>query len=286
MLAGVDYVAHLQDATLAGGFCVAVGVGRGKRLSSGSLRGAVEVLQEHYRASERLACLLVGQHRSTQRHPCQVVSNEEAMFRLRLLEIVAALQSPAWCATHIRWGRRMPYRLLRREGWTVSLKRVQRLWREEGLKRPTPKTVKRARPADGSVRSHRAEHPRQVRAMDFQFNPTADGRRFTFLNVIDQYSRLYLAIRVGRRCKAKDVVAVLEELTSLYLASASIRGDIHVGSIPIRPSPPAGGGDSIGTSACLEPLLSDRSWISLDLHSLPVDRGPRQEHTGAALQIC
>jgi hypothetical protein len=61
--------------------------------------------------------------------------------------------------------------------------------------------------------------------MDFQCDGTADGRRLQFLNVIDEHSRLCLAIRVGRRCKAKDVVAVLEELTSLCSAPAFIRSD-------------------------------------------------------------
>ena len=62
--------------------------------------------------------------------------------------------------------------------------------------------------------------------MDFQFDATADGRRLRFLNIIDVHSRLCLAIRVGRRCKAKEMVAVLEELTSLfYPAPAFIRSD-------------------------------------------------------------
>jgi hypothetical protein len=61
--------------------------------------------------------------------------------------------------------------------------------------------------------------------MDFQFDATADGRRLKFLNVIDEHSRLCLAIRVGRRCQAKDVVAVLEDLTSLYPAPSFIRSD-------------------------------------------------------------
>ena len=61
--------------------------------------------------------------------------------------------------------------------------------------------------------------------MDFQFDATADGRRLKFLNVIDEHSRLCLAIRVGRRCKSKEVVAVLEELTSLYPAPALNRSD-------------------------------------------------------------
>ena len=110
----------------------------------------------------------------------------------------------------------MAYRLRRREGWLVHHKRVHRLWREEGLQRPTPRKQKRARPADGSVRRHKAEHPHQVWAMDFQFDGTADGRRLKFLNVIDEHSRFCLAIRVGRRCKAKDVLAVLKELSSLF----------------------------------------------------------------------
>jgi putative transposase len=70
-----------------------------------------------------------------------------------------------------------------------------------------------------------AEHPHQLWAMDFQFDATADGRRLKFLNLIDEYSRLCLAIRVRRRCMAKDVVAVLEGLTSLYPAPAFIRSD-------------------------------------------------------------
>jgi transposase InsO family protein len=174
------------------------------------------VLRERYRASERLVCRLVGQHRSTQRHPGKVVSIEEGKLRHRLREIAAE---------HIRWGRRMAYRLLRREGWTVNHKRVQRIWREEGLQRPTPRKRKRAQPADGSLRRHRAEHLHQVWAMDFQFDATADGLRLKFLNVIDEHSRFCLAIWVGRRCKAKDVVAVLEELTTLYPAPMVIRSD-------------------------------------------------------------
>ena len=87
---------------------------------------------------------MVGQHRSTQRHGGKVTGIEEAKLRRRLREIAVE---------HIRWGRRMTYRLLRREGWTVNHKRVHRLWREEGLQRPTPRKQKRARPADGSVLS-------------------------------------------------------------------------------------------------------------------------------------
>ncbi len=177
---------------------------------------AVEALRARFRASGRFACGVVGQHRSTQRHDGKVVGIEEVKLRRRLREIAAE---------HIRWGWRMAYRMLRREGWAVNHKRVHRLWREEGLQRPTPRKQKRARPADGSVRRHQAEHPHQMWAMDFQFDATADGRRLKFLNVIDKHSRLCQTIRVDRRCKARDVVAVLEELTSLYPALVFVRSD-------------------------------------------------------------
>jgi hypothetical protein len=81
----------------------------------------------------------VGQHRSTQRHRGKVVDLEDAKLRHRLREIAAALQSAPHGATHTRWGRRMAYRLLRREGWLVKHMRVHRLWRERGLQRPTPR---------------------------------------------------------------------------------------------------------------------------------------------------
>ena len=92
-----------------------------------------------FRVSERFACRVVGQHRSTQRHAGKVVDIEEAKLRRRLREIAAE---------HIRWGRRLAYRVLLREGWGVNHKRVHRQWREEGLQRPTQRKQKRARPAE------------------------------------------------------------------------------------------------------------------------------------------
>jgi len=188
----------------------------------------------------------------------------------------------------------MAYRLLRREGWTANHKRVQRLWLKEGLQRPTPRKRKRARPADGSVRRHRAEHIHQVWTMDFQSDATADGRRLKFLNVIDEHSRLCLATRVGRRCKAKDVLAVLEELTSLYPALAFFRSD-NVRSSSSRPygtgvrsaQPPArptshraspgrtnslsrstaASGMSFSTPSCSPPLRRHKYWLIAGVES-------------------
>ena len=96
------------------------------------------VLEQRYRASERLVCRVCGQHRSTQRHPTKVVSFEEEKLRRRLRDIDTE---------HIHWRRRLAYRLLRREGWLVNYKRIHRLGREEGLQRPTPCKKKRASPS-------------------------------------------------------------------------------------------------------------------------------------------
>jgi transposase InsO family protein len=88
--------------------------------------------------------------------------------------------------------------------------------------------------------------------MDFQFDATADGRRLKFLNVIEEHSRFCLAIRVARRCWAKGVVAVLEQLTSLYRAPAFIRADNGPEFIAqaLRSWCEASG---TSTSACIEP---------------------------------
>jgi len=72
-------------------------------------------LQEHDRASERFVGRVVRQHRSTECHDGEVVSILEEKLRHRLRQIAAE---------HIRWGRRMAYCLLRKEGWTVNQKRV------------------------------------------------------------------------------------------------------------------------------------------------------------------
>ena len=85
------------------------------------------VLQQRYRASERFACRVVGQHRSTQRHGGRVPGLEETKLRQRLREIAAE---------HIRWGRRLVTQRLRQKGWNVNHTRVQRIWREERLQRP------------------------------------------------------------------------------------------------------------------------------------------------------
>jgi putative transposase len=105
----------------------------------------------------------------------------------------------------------MAYRLLRRDGQVVNHKRVRRLWREEGLRRPV-RCRKRRRVSPEVVERLRAEHPNQVWAIDFQFDETADGRRLKLCNIVDEHTREALAMRVGRRCGADELTAVLDAL--------------------------------------------------------------------------
>jgi putative transposase len=71
----------------------------------------------------------------------------------------------------------------------------------------------------------RAEYPKHVRAINFRFDQTRDGRTLKCLSVIDEYSRLCLAIRVGRRCRAEVVIDTIEELLKLYPLPTHLRMD-------------------------------------------------------------
>ncbi len=138
---------------------------------------------------------MAGQNCNTKRRPVAVTAIEEQKLRRRIRELAKR---------HVRWGRRLVYRRLRLEGWSVNHKRVQRIWREEGLQRPLPGRRKRSRPPGRKRELLRAEYPHHVWAIDFQFDKTMDGRTLKLLDVIDEYSRLYLAIRVGSSCRAAN----------------------------------------------------------------------------------
>ena len=103
--------------------------------------------------------------------------------------------------------------MLRRAGWTVNKKRVERIWRCEGLKVPA-KQPKRGRLwlNDGSCIRLRPERPNHVWSYDFVADRTHDGKAFRMLCIIDEFSRESLAIRVARKLKATDVIEALCEL--------------------------------------------------------------------------
>jgi len=166
--------------------------------------------------SERRACAALGQHRSTQRKIPHGRADEE---RLTADLIELARQ-------YGRYGYRKIAELLRRAGWLVNDKRVERIWRREGLKVPT-RQPKRGRLwlNDGSCIRLRAEHRDHVWSYDFVEDRTHNGRRLRMLNIIDEFTHECLAIRVARRLRSIDVIDVLSDLFILRGVPAHIRSD-------------------------------------------------------------
>jgi transposase InsO family protein len=112
-----------------------------------------------------------------------------------------------------RYGYRRITALLRHEGWRANHKRVERLWRREGLRVPQ-KQPKRARLwlNDGSCVRRRPERPNHVWSYDFMAERTHDGRPLKLLNIVDEYTRECLAIHVERRMRSIDVLEYLADL--------------------------------------------------------------------------
>jgi putative transposase len=167
--------------------------------------------------SQRLACRIVGQHRSTQRRQPAEPDRDQAL-RAELRQFSRA---------HPRWGFRRAHAQLLKQGWRVNRKAVQRLWREEGLRVPVQRR-KRQRLGTSATPANRlvAEHPDHVWALDYQFDQTQDGRRLKLLNVVDEHTREALAIAVDRRIDADATVAVLDRLiTERHTAPRFLRCD-------------------------------------------------------------
>lgn len=158
---------------------------------------------------------MVGQHRSTQRKPPRPASSQEQRLAARLREIAGK---------HPRWGWKRAHQILLREGWAVNRKRTRRIWRQEGLRRPV-RARKRRRVGTGCKQRLRATHPGHVWAIDFIFDETSDRRRLKICNIVDEYTREALAIRVDRRCTAEDLVAIIEDLALTRGAPEHLRAD-------------------------------------------------------------
>lgn len=173
-------------------------------------------MQEALDISERRACKVLGQNRSTQRWP-RSPREDEARLTADIIRLAEQ---------YGRYGYRRITALLRREGWTVNAKRVERIWRREGLKVPQ-KQPKRGRLwfNDGSCVRLRPQHKGHVWSYDFVADRTHDGRAFRMLTVIDEHTRECLAIHVQRRLRHDDVLAVLTDLFTQRGAPEHIRSD-------------------------------------------------------------
>jgi putative transposase len=166
--------------------------------------------------SERRACSVLGQSRTSQRRTPIVTAEEE-----RLRGDIVRLASK-----YGRYGYRRITALVSREGWRVNHKRVERIWRMEGLKVPQ-KQPKRGRLwlNDGSCIRLRPAHKDHVWSYDFVEERTTDGRKFRMLNIIDEYSRECLAIKVERRLNSQHVIDALFNLFIFRGIPEHIRSD-------------------------------------------------------------
>lgn len=181
-------------------------------MSPAQKREAVDALRGRDRAVAR-SCRLVGIHRSTFRYRGRV-RPDEPRLRRRLRELADR---------HPRYGHRRARVLLRREGWTVNAKRVQWLRGLEHLQVPRKRSRRRIRrdqplPERARARNH-------VWTLDFVFDRTLDGRQLKILSVLDEYTRLCLALRAGRSLTGSDVTRVLDRVVAEHGAPALLRSD-------------------------------------------------------------
>ena len=176
----------------------------------------MELVVANHGVSERLACRVLGQHRSTQRKKLTKPDDEVAL--------TADITSLA--TQYGRYGYRRITAMLRQRGWRVNAKRVARIWRREGLKVPS-KQPKRGRLwlNDGSCIRLRPEYPNHVWSYDFVEDRTHDGRKYRMLNIIDEFTRECMAIRIGRKLKSTDVIDVLSDLFILRGIPTHVRSD-------------------------------------------------------------
>ncbi len=159
---------------------------------------------------------MLSQHRTTQRHIPRGKEDEERLVA-DMIELTRQ---------YGRYGYRRIAALLRNAGWQVNDKRVERLWRRERLKVPQKKPKKgRLWLNDGSCVRLRAEYVNHVWSYDFVHHRTDDGRVFRTLNVLDEFSRECLNIRVKRKLNSTDVIDVLTDLFILRGVPAFIRSD-------------------------------------------------------------
>ena len=160
-------------------------------------------IQQKLAVSERRACRVLNQARSVQRYQSNKSQSEEVL-RADIVRIASK---------YGRYGYRSITALLMVEGWVVNHKRVERIWREEGLKVPK-KQPKRARLYlnDGSCIRLRPLYKNHVWSYDFVHDRLHSGKKIRMLTVIDEYTRKCLAIRVGFSLKSEDVLDVLSTL--------------------------------------------------------------------------
>ena len=185
-------------------------------MSPSRKREAAVKLQAEFAVSERRACRVVGQPRTSQRYLARPRDDEAALVK-RMLELVR--QRP-------RFGYRRIAALLRKEFWRASATRIYRLWRREGLKVPQKKRKRRRLgKSENGCHRRRAEYKDHVWCWDFVFDHTTSGSTLKWLSIVDEFTRECLCLKVDRSITSEDVIDTLAELFAMRGVPKHIRSD-------------------------------------------------------------
>ena len=208
-------------------------------------REAAEHMEQQFDVSQRRACRVISQPRSTQRYHAKRRKDEVELVK-QMHDIVR--RQP-------RYGYRRIHVMLCREGWSVNHKRVLRLCRQEGLKVPQKQRKRRrlGHSRNGIIR-YRPQHKDHVWAWDFIFDSDERGRSLKWFSLIDEYTRECLALEVERTMTANDVINVLSQVFLIRGVPKYIRSDngpefiahairtylskVNVGTLYINPGSP------------------------------------------------
>ena len=145
---------------------------------------------------------MLGVARSTLKY--KPVQHDDEALRLAMIRLAKA---------YGRYGYRKITQLLQIEGWNINHKRVERLWREEGLQLPQRhKKRKRLYHKDSSVIRLRPNHRNHIWSIDFVHDKLTNGRSYKILTVLDEYTREALCVAVRPKMNAHDVLDVLCDL--------------------------------------------------------------------------
>lgn len=176
----------------------------------------MKALQRKFSVSERRACEVLDQPRSSQRYSGRP-KNEDQRLTKKILELVR--QRP-------RYGYRRIAVLLRRDGEVINDKRMYRLWRAAGLKVPRKRRKKLAK-GDKKNACHvvPARFMHDVWTWDFVQTSTVGGRKIRFLNIVDEHTRMCLSIKSGRSITSEDAIDTLAELFAMHGLPKRIRCD-------------------------------------------------------------
>ena len=161
----------------------------------------MDQIDDSYRIGIRRSCSLMGLHRSAYYYK-STGRRDDTAIKLRMKEIVE---------TRVRYGSPRVYTLLRREGYFVNHKRVERIYREQGYSLRNKRPKRRVSPEHRSPSTDCTKLD-EAWAMDFVSDALFNGRRIRALTVVDIFSREALAIRVGMKLTGLDVIETLEEI--------------------------------------------------------------------------